>query len=81
MWKNTGELTLAVMYKLLAIIFVLSNMSSPGPRHTQYLFIPLQVLCSLSHGSPVLRHIGSFRLGDTSPKLVEAKAPTNSVCR
>lgn len=59
------------------MIFVLSNWSLPGPEAIHSFDSPLHVLVTFSHGSPVLIQCGPFRLGETSPRLVEAKAPTN----
>lgn len=75
--KDKFPLTNALLTMFVAIIFVLSNWSVPGPWATHNLAWPLHVLVTVSHGSPVFRQWGPFKLGDTSPRLVEAKAPTN----
>lgn len=40
-----------------------------------------QVLCGLLHDSPVLTQKGPLVLGDTSPKLEDAKAATKEPCQ
>ena len=38
---------------------------------------PSQVEWYRSHSNPVSRHLGPFKFGETSPKLLEANAATN----
>lgn len=68
---------MALLDNFVAIICVLSNISFPGPAATQYFACPSQVLETKSHSFPVVTHLGPRVLGETSPKLVEANAPTN----
>ena len=48
----------------------------PGPEAIQYVDRPSQELCTSSQGNPVFMQMGPLVFGDTSPKLVEAKAAT-----
>lgn len=61
----------------MAIIFVLSNISLPGPdaKHSPSSLGQDEV--SRSHVFPVFWHFGPIIFGETSPKLEEANAPTN----
>ena len=44
----------------------------------QFSVLPLQVDVIKSQGSPVSMQCGPFKLGETSPRFVDAKAATNS---
>lgn len=65
------------MKRRVAIIFVLSNISFPGPDEKQSPSSLGQDEVRRSHGFPVLWHFGPIIFGETSPRLEEAKAPTN----
>jgi hypothetical protein len=71
-------LTFALSESFPAMILVLSNILSPGPKAMQVFTFPLQVLDTKSHSSPVSMQMGPLVFGETSPKFDEAKAPTNS---
>lgn len=62
---------------LRPMISQLSNMSFPGPDATHSSERPLHVECTVSQGSPVSWQWAPRVLGDTSPRLVEAKPATN----
>ena len=49
----------------------------PGPDATHNSLRPWQVECTTLQFLPVSRQCGPFKLGDTSPRLVEANAATN----
>ena len=51
-------------------------MSFPGPEAIQFWVLPSQVEWYKSHSFPESIHLGPFKFGETSPKLVEAKAAT-----
>lgn len=57
-------------------MLVLSNISLPGPEEKHISFLPGHVYCSVQF-CPVNSHFGPRVLGETSPRLVEAKAATN----
>lgn len=59
------------------MILVLSNMLSPGPEAMQCFAWPSQELETSSQGFPLLMHLGPLMFGETSPRLLEAKAATN----
>ena len=59
------------------MIKVDSKLSRPGPSAWHISFLPSHVECSLSHSSPVSMQRGPLRFGETSPRLVDAKAATN----
>lgn len=77
------SLTCAFPASLRATMYVLLNMSPPGPNEKQASFRPSDslghVLLSGSHGSPEISQRGPFVLGDTSPRLLDANAATNFV--
>ena len=62
---------------LRPMISQLSNMSFPGPDATHSSERPLHVEWTVSQGSPVSWQWAPRVLGDTSPRLVEAKPATN----
>ena len=63
---------------LRPMISQLSNMSFPGPDATHSSERPLHVEWSVLQGSPVSWQWAPRVLGDTSPRLVEAKPATNA---
>jgi hypothetical protein len=75
------RLTHALPNSFSAIIRVLSNMSVPGPEAIHISFRPEQVLLCTSQGRPLNWHRAPLTLGDTSPKLVDAKAATKGPCK
>lgn len=58
------------------MILVLSNMFLPGPEAKHISFLPGQVYC-FEQLLPENSHFGPRVLGETSPRLLEAKAATN----
>mmetsp|Transcript_11619 Transcript_11619/g.29848 ORF Transcript_11619/g.29848 Transcript_11619/m.29848 type:complete len:280 (-) Transcript_11619:177-1016(-) len=58
------------------MIWVLSNMSRPGPTAEHCSVRLLHVEWSKSHGSPVSRQCGPRMFGETSPRFVDPKAAT-----
>lgn len=71
------RLTIDSANSLCAMILVLSNMSFPGPEATHISLFPEQVYED-EHSWPENSHFGPRVLGETSPRLLEAKAATNS---
>jgi hypothetical protein len=68
----------APLYILVAIIFVLSNMSFPGPNAIHLSFLSGHWDVFSSQGKPVFMHLGPAIFGETSPKFADETAPTNS---
>ena len=60
-------------------MLVLSNMSFPGPDAKHISFLPEHVYCAVQC-FPENSHFGPRVFGETSPKLVDAKAATKSPC-
>ena len=58
------------------MIYVESFMVFPGPNAMQCLASPSQDEEIKSQFFPELIHFGPFKLGEASPRLVEAKAAT-----
>ena len=59
------------------MILTLSKLSFPGPDAKHCPWPSGQAESNASQGSPVNSHFGPIIFGETSPKLVDANAPTN----
>lgn len=75
-YKKETWLTQDSLNILLAMMLVLSNMFLPGPEAKHISFFPGQVYC-FEQLLPENSHFGPRVLGETSPRLLEAKAATN----